>query len=239
MIHLIDNTKNSVWAEVCTAIGQQKLSQISFYRDGFCHDADIVLMLGCPKNLQDDVNNNFNNINFIDFVSSVHLEKALESKEKKYNIIIIPFLGMMSVIDHHEQEKILRILINHMAPLGKLIFDIETPDMQVMLCDPSTVFFESQLNRFNDSDSMIIQTQRDYQEYTQTIELKVFAEILDPLGIVKRKIMHQINTRYTFRWEMHNLIILCGLEVEDIFGDYDRVDFNEQSSNMIWVIKHK
>ena len=239
MIHLIDNTKNSVWGEVCAAIGQHKLSQISFYKDEICDDKDIVLMLGCPKNLQDDVNNSFNNIDFMDFVSSVYLEEALKLKEKKYNLIIIPFLGMMSVIDHHEQEKILRILMNYMAPFGKLIFDIETPDMQVMLCDPSTIFFENEINAFNDNDSMIIQTQRDYQEYTQTIELKVFAEILDHLGIVKRKIMHQINTRYTFRWEMHNLIILCGLKVEDIFGGYDRIDFNEQSSNMIWVTKHK
>ena len=235
MIHLIDKIENPAWSEVCKAIAHHKIDQISFYINEFHSYKGLVLILGCPSTLQNDINKMFKNVDFVDLVSSIHLEESLTLKEEKYELIIIPFLGIMSVIDYQEQEKILGILKKHIIPTGKLIFDMEAPDMQVMLCDPAVIFFENQLELENQLDSMIIHTQRDYQEYTQTIELKIFVEFLDHLGVVNRKIMHQMESRYTFRWEMHNLLNLCGLKVRDVYGDYYKEDFTEENSNMIWV----
>ena len=234
MIHLVDNINDSVWSEVCTIIGRYKLDQISFYIKEFVSSSSSILILGCPTDIQKEITEKFENLTFLNFFNSEELEESLKDKQK-YELIIIPFLAMMSVVDHREQEKILKILKNHILPSGKLVFDIETPDMQVMLCDPSTIFFEEQINIPEKPDSIMLHTQRDFEEYTQILHLKVFAEFLDSSGVVTCKIMHQIKSRYTFKWEMYNLLLLCGFDVIDIYGDHSKGDFTEESPNMVWV----
>ena len=234
MIHLIENNRNSVWSEVCTVIGRYKLDQISFYIKEFTSNSSSILILGCPTDIQKNINKTFKNVEFLDFSNSDGLKKSLKNKDQ-YQLILIPFLGIMSVIDHEEQENILKILRDYIIPSGKLVFDVDIPDMQVMLCDPATTFFEHQIHNDQKSGSIIINTQRDYDEYTQTINLNIFVEFLDPSGAVDRKIMNQIFSRYTFRWEMYNLLLLCGYKSIDLYGDYEGNYFSENSHSMIWV----
>ena len=56
MIHLIENNRNSVWSEVCTVIGRYKLDQISFYIKEFTSNSSSILILGCPIDIQKDIN---------------------------------------------------------------------------------------------------------------------------------------------------------------------------------------
>jgi len=43
--------------------------------------------------------------------------------------------------------------------------------------------------------------------------------------------------RYFFRYEMEHLLSLCGFSVVDIFGDFNRSKFSNDSPEMIFVAK--
>ena len=217
----IANNKKMLKFETHDALNSVQKTMLKF---------DPVMHLKVQKN----INKTFKNVEFLDFSNSDGLKKSLKNKDQ-YQLILIPFLGIMSVIDHEEQENILKILRDYIIPSGKLVFDVDIPDMQVMLCDPATTFFEHQIYNDQKSGSIIINTQRDYDEYTQTINLNIFVEFLDPSGAVDRKIMNQIFSRYTFRWEMYNLLLLCGYKSIDLYGDYEGNYFSENSHSMIWV----
>ena len=43
--------------------------------------------------------------------------------------------------------------------------------------------------------------------------------------------------RYCHRWEVHHMLQLCGFEIEALYGDFDLSDFDESSTEMIWVAR--
>ncbi|MCH7787628.1 MAG: SAM-dependent methyltransferase, partial [Chloroflexi bacterium] len=43
--------------------------------------------------------------------------------------------------------------------------------------------------------------------------------------------------RYVHYWELHHLLVMCGYEVLDVFGDFDGTPFDETSSEMVWVVE--
>ena len=57
--------------------------------------------------------------------------------------------------------------------------------------------------------------------------------------VLKYKPRHELSVdfrlRYVHRWEMHHLLELCGFEVLDLYGDFDRSPFDETSAEMVWV----
>ena len=60
---------------------------------------------------------------------------------------------------------------------------------------------------------------------------------LDDQGVVARKLYRDFQLRYVHIWEMHHLLGLCGYEVVDLFGDFERTPFDEDSSEMVWIVK--
>ena len=60
---------------------------------------------------------------------------------------------------------------------------------------------------------------------------------LDDEDAVKRRLYRDFQLRYVHRWEMHHLLRLCGYEILDLFGDFDRSPFEESSSEMVWIAR--
>ena len=50
-----------------------------------------------------------------------------------------------------------------------------------------------------------------------------------------RRTYRDFQLRYAHRWEMHHLLTSCGYEILDLYGDFDRTGFDEESTEMIWV----
>ena len=75
----------------------------------------------------------------------------------------------------------------------------------------------------------------DFDNYSQTISTRLIIEELDERGAVDRRIYRDFQLRYAHRWEIHHLLKSSGYEIIDLYGDFDRADFDEESTEMIWV----
>ncbi len=61
--------------------------------------------------------------------------------------------------------------------------------------------------------------------------------LLDSDGVVGKRLYRDFQLRYVHYWEMHHLLVMCGYEILNVFGDFDGSPFDETSSEMVWVVE--
>ena len=72
---------------------------------------------------------------------------------------------------------------------------------------------------------------------TQTVRIITWTDELDGVGIV----LHRKYQRVNFSWldpeQAHALLTEAGIEVEALYGDFDRRPFTQDSMEQIWVAR--
>ena len=256
MIHLIDETNNSEWADLCDLFYLGVEDDLSFYVEQSRKVGGSALVLGCSTGRV--VNALAGSGKFTDGIdpSAAQIAKASnniqeESRGKsnliqddlcdfevnesnRYGIVVIPNYAFMSIISPDDQETFLKRINQILSNGGLLVLDMEVPDPSVMLCDPSILYHELDLDTQQDS-SVTIYTQRDYDFFSQIGLLKIVAEHIDASGLVTKRTLHELGFRYTFRWEMFQLLKLCGFTSIRLFSDFNMESFDENSTKMVWV----
>ena len=82
---------------------------------------------------------------------------------------------------------------------------------------------------------LVVWHQSSYDNYNQVIFVRLTVDRLDDRGRVVERVYLDYELRYVHRWEMHHLLVRCGFEVLDLFGDFDGSEFDEMSGEMVWV----
>ena len=257
MIHLVDESGSESWAEVCETLYLERRDDVSFYLDQSNRSGGPVLEIGCATGRITEILSDFGKdvyaidpsapqleiartkVNALDNPGDVTftlstLDKPDISSGKKYGLAIVPCYGFMSITDPTEQQRFLHNIRRNLSPGGRLVIEMEVPDPGVMLGDPATLYHYRDVN-LRDESSVVLYSQRDYEDHSQIGYVKAVAEFLDSTGLVTKKVVHDLEFRYTFRWEMHHLLRLCGFEVLSLYGDFDEGPFTEESDQMVWV----
>ena len=159
---------------------------------------------------------------------------------KIYDLVTIPFRPFQHLISIHEQKTCLEHIHRHLAASGRLVLD-------VVNCYPPSMYDpkywaeqESQQNlplpggRSLRCTTRISNFHRD-QQYND-IELIYYVSNSD--NTVER-FVQTFPFRYFFRYELEHLLELCGFNVTDLFGDYDRSVYFNDSPEMIFVAEKK
>ena len=257
MIHLIDESNSEPWAEVCDALHAGRRDDVSFYLDQSAR-VSAVLELGCSTGRVTEFLADFGKEVYAVDPSRIQLEAAKSRTdalqnpgsvtyshtplmelelplERKYGLAIVPGYAFMSITDAESQQRFLMKVRRCLVPGGRLIIEMEVPDPSVMLGDPATLYHNRDIY-LEDGSSIILYTRSDYEDHIQVGYVKAVAEFLDGAGVITRKVIHDLEFRYTFRWEMQQLLRMCGFEVLGLYGDFEEGEFNEQSERMVWVV---
>ena len=156
---------------------------------------------------------------------------------REFPLITIPFRGFLALMTVEEQIRTLERIRSHLSPGGRLVFNIFVPD-------PNIAFEQSDVPRYlNDvtdpatGTSYVLYQQSWYETYDQIVSIRMMIEELDDDSVVVRKMYRDYSLRYCHRWEIHHLLVMCGFEIEDLWGDFDRSVFTPGSTEMIWVAR--
>ena len=153
----------------------------------------------------------------------------------KFSLIIIPFRGLLSLLSVKDEARALLNAKRHLAPGGKLVFDIFVPDLNMMTQPGDVPFHFSDVTDPSTGKRMVIWNQASYDAFSQVMSIRTTIEELDEVGRVSGKIYRDFALRYIFRWEMHHLLRACGYDILALYGDFERGEFNERSADMVWV----
>lgn len=158
---------------------------------------------------------------------------------RQFPLVTIPFRGFLALMTVEDQVSALDSIRRHLSPGGRLVFNIFVPD-------PNMAFEQSDVPRhLNDvtdpvtGKSYVLYQQSRYDTYDQAVSIRMIIEELDDDNAVARKIYRDYSLRYCHRWEIHHLLVMCGFEIDDLLGDFDRSEFHLGSTEMIWVARKK
>ena len=158
-------------------------------------------------------------------------------ERRMFPLVTIPFRGFLALLTVEDQIAALRSIRRHLDPDGRLIFNVFVPDPNLAL-EASDV--PRHLNDVTDPHtgvSYVLYQQTAYESHHQIVSVRMIIEELDRDGAVVRKLYRDYRLRYSHRWEMYHLLRSSGFEVDALYGDFDCTEFDEDSTEMIWVAR--
>jgi len=64
-------------------------------------------------------------------------------------------------------------------------------------------------------------------------------EEIDGNGQALRRTYKPLTVRWIYRYEFEHLLARCGLEVEALYGDFDRRPFADDLDELIWIARKR
>lgn len=160
---------------------------------------------------------------------------------EKYSLITIPFRPFQHLISITEQKSCLACVNKHLATDGLLVFDIYNPFPPRLVPNPEYMIERENLPETELPDGRKLRrTNRTsaFHREQQYNDIELIYYISHPDGRTER-LVQSFPMRYFFRYEVEHLLDICGFRVVELFGDFDRSDFTNDSPEMIFVAEKK
>ncbi|HEY32171.1 MAG TPA: class I SAM-dependent methyltransferase [Dehalococcoidia bacterium] len=158
-----------------------------------------------------------------------------------YSLVTTPFRPFQHLTTVDEQKACLNCTNRHLTPGGLLILDLFHPYPPRLVPDPKYMSEIEDLTEMELPDGRLFRrTNRTaaYHREQQYNDIELIYYITHPDGRQER-LVQAFPFRYFYRYEVEHLLELCGFRVIDIFGDYDRSPFSNDSPEMIFVAEKK
>ncbi len=169
----------------------------------------------------------------VTFIEGRAVDLALE--EGHYGLIVIPADVFLYCADGEEQVATLGVLAKALAFNGVLAIDLPGPAL--WLDDSANgqplLVFSGELEDGTHLDTWHVH-EDDLAMQTRT--LRVMYDLLGRDGILRRRQSEHV-LRYVYRFEAEYLAHLAGLQVTDVYGDYELGPLDGGSERMVVVCR--
>jgi hypothetical protein len=159
------------------------------------------------------------------------------SLDEKFSLIIIPFRGFLSLLSAEDQVNTLFNIREHLAPDGRLAFNIFVPDSNMLVQEGDVPYHFRDVIDPNSGETYVLWQQSSSDHHYQILNIRIIIEKLDGNGIVAMRMFRDFRLRYAYYWEMHHLLRMCGFDIEEVYGDFERSPFDESSAEMVWIAR--
>jgi SAM-dependent methyltransferase len=160
---------------------------------------------------------------------------------EKYALITIPFRPFQHLMTVREQKACLACIRRHFKPHGKLVFDVFHPNPARLSPNPEYTVEKEDLPETALPDGRKLRrTSRTtgFHREQQYNDFELIYYVNRPDGRTER-LVDDFSMRYFFRYEMEHLLELGGFKVVELFGNFDRSAFTNDSPEMIFVTEKK
>ncbi len=158
------------------------------------------------------------------------------STGEEYALITIPFRPFQHLIAVNEQKACLNSISKHLSIKGKLVFDVYHPFlpripepkffMEMEVAPPLTLTDGRVIKRTNRTAA--------FHRAEQYNDIEFIFYVKYPDGKEER-LVQTFPMRYYYRYEIEHLLSLCGFKIVELFGNYDKSKFSDDSPEMIFV----
>jgi SAM-dependent methyltransferase len=153
---------------------------------------------------------------------------------RRYNLIIVPYNGLMHFRTTDIQVSLLSRLRQHVLPGGKLVIDLPNAGEIFSTLDDGAVRLE---RTFYEVESGNLVMQQSVSQLDRAEQLQYVTWIYDEIdqdGIVKRTVA-PLTLRYVFPGELDLMLRISGWQRTERFGNYDRTPFEDGCERLIVV----
>ena len=159
-----------------------------------------------------------------------------------FDLIIIPGHSFQFMLTPTDQVACLKCIYQHLTPDGKLVVHVNHDGLDWLggLCQGKGTGFElvGEYRKDSMADSVRKWNSWSYEASTQTASVITAWELVGEDGAVKeRKEVSEKRLHCVFRFEMEHLLARAGFELETLYGDFSRQEFQDTSPEMIWIAR--
>lgn len=162
--------------------------------------------------------------------------------DRKYSCAIIARSGFMHLLTPELQRAALLNIREYLIDGGMLTFNTFDPNpyfqaQQMNTKDTDFTFRLEYINRLGKRER--IYNAIMYDPTTQVMSGNWKFETLDNAGNVVEERIRPVKQRQTYRQEMKYLLELCGFEIVNIYGGYQKEPADTVTRNVIWCVRKK
>ena len=162
---------------------------------------------------------------------------ALQLAER-FPLVIMPFRSFQSMLTAEEQRQALARVRERLAPGGVFVMDTFNPDVGSLVNDEqSRLAYHLKDVEREGGGTLVVWGQNGWDPVTQVNEMRLIIEEVSDEGVVERRLLRDVDQRYTFRYEMEHLLELCGFDLEAVYGDFDGGPVTGETEDLVWVAR--
>ena len=163
---------------------------------------------------------------------------------ERFGLAIIPVGTFQLLLTTDDQLACLRCIHRHLAPGGRLAFEVENPNTVAMaewLTTKRGTFQRRPQRDYQHPESGLNVQSWGSAEYHPSEQRYIghnMIEEMDDAGmVVHRSYSKPMTLRYLFRYETEHLLARCGFEIEALYGDVTKAEYRGTSPDMVWVAR--
>jgi SAM-dependent methyltransferase len=158
---------------------------------------------------------------------------------EKFALIIIPFRPFQHLLAVEDQLACLAAAKRHLAPGGRLVFDLFQTDARRMH-DPLFLQERPVPGEVTLDDGRVVRVRERtiaFHRAMQSNDVELIYCVTHPDGRMER-FPNPFRIRYFFRYEVEHLLARAGFRVAELFGDFTRAPLRDDSPDMIFIAEH-
>jgi len=157
--------------------------------------------------------------------------------KKEFNFIFIPFNSFLVLLSTEEQNNCLRSAYKHLSSQGRLAISMFNADLsraEGVLRSEGDILEDYP----QEGDTTEIFSYQFFDKPKQIIKVRFFVDSTKAGGELFRKTI-DLKMRYFFQDEFEKILSSNGFETVELFGNYDKAPFKEDSPFIIFVAKKR
>ena len=155
-----------------------------------------------------------------DRVTLVNQDMSELDLRRRFGLIFIPFRSFQHLLTIDLQRKCLERIHRHLEPSGRLALHLFDPRLDLLIgeSNPAPRLRGTHPATGRRYAGEVLETRFDHIAQVRT-DLWRYSEI-DASGKVVAEDTRAMRLRWTYRWELHHLLELCGFAVESEQSDF-------------------
>jgi SAM-dependent methyltransferase len=139
---------------------------------------------------------------------------------RRFPLVICPFNAFQHLYERRDVEAFLARVAEHLAPDGKLVFDILMPDLEWLTRDPTKHWARTRFKHPRTGRPVLYSTNQTYDPVTQIAFMRIFYEPLDLPPEERRTRVVRLAHRQFFPMEIEDLLHYNGFELVTRHGGF-------------------
>jgi SAM-dependent methyltransferase len=169
-------------------------------------------------------------------VTLVHGDMTRFDIGRTFDLVTVPFRPVQHLITVEEQLRFLQCVRKHLAPNGRLVFDVFHPDPRYLMGPADSEEVEDTPETQLADGRTLRRTARflSRRRAEQCSDIEIAYYLRDPSGETRR-LVQRCPLRYFYRFELEHLLARAGFEMTALYGDFDKSSLGDESPEMIVV----
>ena len=157
--------------------------------------------------------------------------------QRQFPIVIMPARTLLLATTEEEQLRTLCCAANHLTSGGTMAFNLFYPDPEMLAEDPEEEFLLEVVEK-PEGGRYVLTAKNHFDTVTQLNHGTQIAEELDQNGNSLRRQELDVLVRYLHPEQVINLCDLVGLEILEMWGDFEGHELNENSEEIVVLARH-